>query len=51
MNKKIDANPDYLRAVHLLKYRIKYPIDLINIWSIFGPCVEAHPIIEDLRQK
>ena len=51
MNKKIDMNPDYLRAMHLLKTRIKYPIDLINIWSVFGPCVEPHPAIENLRRE
>jgi len=48
---KIDKNPDYMRAIFLLKNRIKYPIDLIHIWSVFGPCIEPHPSIEDLRQK
>lgn len=51
MNKKIDTNPDYLRAVFLLKNRIKYPIDLISIWAVFGPCIEPHPLIEDVRKK
>lgn len=51
MNKKVDANPDYMRAIFLLKNRINYPIDLISIWSVFGPCIEPHPSIEDLRQN
>ena len=51
MNRKIDNDPDYMRAMFLLKNRIVYPIDLITIWSVFGPCLEAHPEIEDLRKK
>jgi hypothetical protein len=49
VNRKIDLNPDYIRAVHMLETRIKSPIDLIRLWSVFGPCIEAHPNIEDIR--
>ncbi len=48
MNRKIDLNPDYLRAVHLLKNKVRSPGDLINIWAAFGPCIEKHPDIEKI---
>lgn len=50
MNRKIDLNPDYLRAVHLLSNKIKSPHDLIKIWAAFGPCAEKHPDIEKIRK-
>jgi hypothetical protein len=50
MNRKIDLNPDYIRAVHMLENKIKNPFDLIKLWSIFGPCIENHPDIENIRK-
>jgi hypothetical protein len=50
MNRKIDLNPDYIRAVHLLENKIKNPFDLIKLWSIFGPCIENRPDIENIRR-
>jgi hypothetical protein len=50
MHKKIDLNADYLRAIHLLKTKIKSPHDLLKLWAAFGPCVEKHPDIEKIRK-
>lgn len=50
MNRRIDLNPDYLRAVHLLKTKITSPVHLISIWAAFGPCIENHPDIEKIRK-
>lgn len=50
MNKRVDTNPDYLRAVHVLKKKINSPIDLIKIWAVFGPCIETHPDIEKIKK-
>jgi hypothetical protein len=50
MNRKIDLNPDYLRAIHLLKTKIRSPHELIQMWAAFGPCLENHPEIEKIRK-
>jgi len=50
MNRKIDLNADYLRAVHSLKHKIKSPNDLLQIWAAFGPCIEIYPDIEKIRK-
>jgi len=50
-NKKIDLNPDYLRARHLLKTKINSPFELIKIWAAFGPCIEKYPDIEKIARK
>lgn len=50
INKRIDLDPDYLRATHILKTKIKSPIQLIQIWAAFGPCIEKHPDIEKIKK-
>ncbi len=50
MSKKIEYNPDYIRAIKLLKNRINTPADLIRYWAFCGPCIEPHPSIEDISE-
>lgn len=47
--KKIDSNPDFVRAVMLLKRKFHTPYDLIVYWGFSGPCREPHPAIEDIN--
>lgn len=49
VNNKVKVNDDFHLAVYMLKNRFHTPIDLIRYWSFSGPCMEAHPIIEDYR--
>lgn len=49
MAKKIEYNPDYVRAVKMLKNRINTPADLLRYWGFSGPCLEDHPEIEDIN--
>lgn len=48
MNSKAEKNTDFVRALILLKKRFHTPFDLLNYWSMFGPCIESHPEIEDI---
>jgi hypothetical protein len=48
--RKVEFNPDYVRAVKLLKTRINTPYDLIRYWAFSGPCLEPHPAIEDISE-
>lgn len=50
VSKKIEYNPDYIRAVKILKNRIHTPADLIRYWAFCGPCIEPHPAIEDISE-
>lgn len=47
--KKVEFNPDYVRAIKLLKTRINSPYDLVRYWAFSGPCLEPHPSIEDVE--
>lgn len=48
--RRIDFNPDYVRAVKMLKTRINTPYDLIRYWAFCGPCIEPHPAREDISE-
>lgn len=50
MSNKNQYNPDYIRAVKILKDRIHTPADLIRFWAFSGPCIEPHPEIEDISE-
>jgi len=47
--KYIEAYPDYVRAIKMLKNRIETPADLLRYWGFSGPCLEPHPKIEDIN--
>lgn len=35
-------------AIYVLYKKMNSPFDLLKYWSIFGPCMEWHPEIEDI---
>ena len=48
MENRTEINPDFQRALILLKKRFNTPHDLISYWAMSGPCVESHPAIENI---
>ena len=48
MENRTEINPDFQRALILLKKRFNTPHDLISYWAMSGPCVEPHPAIENI---
>lgn len=48
MSKQSDTKEQFQLAVYLLKTRFHTPFDLLKYWAFSGPCLESHPIIEDI---
>lgn len=46
--RRVEYNPDYIRAVSMLKQQIFTVEDLIRYWQFSGRCIEPHPDIEDI---
>jgi hypothetical protein len=51
MEKKIRVDEQLHLALYLLKNRFDTPVDLIKYWAFSGPCLEAHPSIEDFSPE
>lgn len=51
MGKSKKENDELNLAIYLLKTRFNCPGDLVKYWAFSGPCLEAHPSIEDFSRK
>lgn len=49
MQRKIELNEDFYRAVYLLNNRFNNPTDLVKYWAYAGPCRENQPFIENIK--
>lgn len=50
MSNSEQKNEQLNLAIYLLRKRMHTPIDLLKYWAFAGPCIEAHPSIEDYTQ-
>jgi len=50
MQRKIELDGNFYRAVYLLNNRFNNVTDLIKYWAYAGPCNEGQPEIENINK-
>ena len=50
MQRKIQLDDNFYRAIYLLQNRFHTPTDLLKYWAFAGPCDEGQPSIENIKK-